>query len=222
MNRNRYQAAVLMGLLVIAAGCDNSRPVLQQPAPTTTQPDKAAAIEAFTQAAREAEKHEPAAPVIELTTPTGWSKSKLRPLPAEDHGFSVAYEHESGLAVTLYQFTRGRASISDDLNSAPVQEEFRNAKNGIEQAVQLGYWQAAKEKATDTVVLGDSQQQALWSQHELTVDGATAVSDTYVWARNNAFFKLRCTNRSDDLASNQATLRPLLTALGSATTSANR
>jgi hypothetical protein len=68
---------------------------------------------------------------------------------------------------------------------------------------------------------GGKQQKALWSQYRLTVDGETVVSDTYVWAHSDTLFKLRCTGRSEDAASNQAALRPLLTSLGSATTFPN-
>ena len=89
------------------------------------------------------------------------------------------------------------------------------AKEAIDQMVQLGHWQAAEETESKTVQLGDSKQQALWSQYQLTADNNTVVSDIYVWAQSNTFFKLRCTARSEDVESNQKVLAPLLTALGS-------
>ncbi|WP_146395927.1 hypothetical protein [Pseudobythopirellula maris] len=172
-------------------------------------------LDAAARAELESLDSKPPAPNITLTTPSGWSKTETRALPPADHGFTVAYEHDSGLAVTLYQFTRGHNSISNDVNSPLLKEEMQHAKKGIEQAVQLGYWQAAKETEFKTVKLGDSEQQALWSQFHLTVDDMILASDIYVWAQNNTFFKLRCTSRSEDIASNQAALDPLLTALGS-------
>ena len=56
-------------------------------------------------------------------------------------------------------------------------EEFNLARSAIQQAVELGAWEAAEEKANETVTLGSSKQKALWSRHELTVDGAAALSD---------------------------------------------
>jgi hypothetical protein len=94
------------------------------------------------------------------------------------------------------------------------------ARNGIQEAVELGVWLGARELQNRTIMLGDSRQQALWSQYELTVDEGTAMSDIYVWTRGNAFLKLRCTSRSSDVDSNQAVLHPLLTAFGSPPASA--
>jgi len=48
---------------------------------------------------------------------------------------------------------------------------MEQAKNGIKQAVQLGYWQAADETDSGIVQLGDSEKRALWSKFDLTVDG---------------------------------------------------
>lgn len=178
-------------------------------------------LDAVAEAEREAQSTKAPEPIITLATPPGWSRTDTRPLPPADHGFTVGYEHESGLAVTLYQFTRGLTSIPNDVNASPVKEEMRHAKTGIEQAVQLGYWQAAKETESKTVQLGESGQQALWSQYHLTVDDMVLASDIYVWARANTFFKLRCTSRSEDVVSNQEVLGPLLTALGSSGAATN-
>ena len=164
----------------------------------------------------ESQNAEPIEPSVTLPTLPGWTKSEPRPLPLADHGFSVAYDHEeTGLTVTLYQFTRGLSSIPNDVNSAIVKEEMKGARYGIEQAVKFGIWEAAKETKSETIQLGDSQQQALWSQYELTVDGAKVASDIYVWAQANKLFKIRSTSQSKDAKSDQATLVPLLTALGS-------
>ena len=217
-----FQLLIVFALLLISAsGCDHSNPVSPVTPPQISSSDRQQLLDDIAEAERKAQNTEAPKPNITLATPPGWTRSETRSLPPEDHGFTVAYEHDSGLAVTLYQFTRGLTSIPDDVNSTPVKDEMARAKNGIDVAVQLGYWQAATEVEAKTVQLGDSRQQALWSQYHLKVDGMVVASDIYVWARGNTLFKLRCTCRSEDVASNQAVLAPLLTAFGSSDPGAN-
>ncbi|MCO8120395.1 hypothetical protein NHH03_01505 [Stieleria sp. TO1_6] len=216
MMHHTFLPLIFLALLLVSiCGCDRSHPASSDTPSQISSSERQQLLDAVAEAEREAQNTVSPAPIITLATPPGWSKTEMRPLPPADHGFTVAYEHESGLAVTLYQFTRGHTSIPNDVNSSLVNEEMRHAKNGIEQAVQLGYWQDAEETQSKTVQLGDSPQQALWSQYHLTVDGMVLASDIYVWAQTNTLFKLRCTCRSEDVASNQAILGPLLTALGS-------
>ncbi|MFO0976615.1 MAG: hypothetical protein U0996_09475 [Planctomycetaceae bacterium] len=200
------------------AGCDNrSAAPLSQPAitPPIKATEREEILDAVAEAKREAQNTVPPAAKITLATPDGWTRTEPRPLPPSDNGFTVGYEHESGLTVTPYQFTRGLNVVPNELDSAAVQEEMQRAKSGIEQAVQLGYWHEAREVNSGTVGLGDSSQKALWSQYNLTVDGATLASDIYVWSHADTFFKLRCTCRTEDVGSNQTVLQPLLTAFGS-------
>ncbi len=222
MIHHTFQAIIVLVLLLCISGCDRSRPASSDAPSRISSSERKQLLDAVAEAEREAQNTEVPEPNIALATPSGWSKTETRPLPPADHGFTVAYEHESGLAVTLYQFTRGLTSIPNDVTSSPVKEEMNHAKNGIEQAVQLGYWQAAKETESKTVQLGDSQQQALWSQYHLSVDGMDLASDIYVWVRSNTLFKVRCTSRSEDVAPNQAVLGPLLTAFGSSGVAANK
>ena len=198
---------------------DANQPSVSQP-PTETHRavDRAEFLELVEKLKRDAENARPPKSILEFAIPADWTKSEPRALPTDDHGFTISIHHKSGLWVTLYQYTKGLASIPDDVNAPPVQQEMENAKSGIDMAVQLGNWQAAKEKFTDTVMLGDSQQETLWSQFDLTKDGKTLASDIYVWTHANAFFKLRCTSESEDVGSHQTILRPLLTALGNAST----
>ena len=133
------QSSIVLALLFVGAiGCDRSVRM-----PTSTQPltssEREQLLDAVAEAERAAENTEPPEPIITLATPPGWTRGETRPLPPADHGFTVAYEHESGLAVTLYQFTRGLTVIPNGVESAAVVEEMGHAKNGIEQAVQLGY-----------------------------------------------------------------------------------
>ena len=217
-----YLRTVLLVLAASLIGCDTGTappPSLPTVAPPLTAAEREEILEAVAEAEREAQNTVPPAPNITLATPKGWTRSEPRSLPPSDNGFTVGYEHDSGLAVTLYQFTRGLTVVPGELDSAAVQEEMQRAKRGIEQAVQLGYWQTAKEADSGTVPLGDSHLKALWSQYHLTVDGMTLASDIYVWSHANTFFKLRCTCRTEEVSSNQTVLHPLLTAFGSPTVS---
>lgn len=204
-----FVTIVLLHLSI--SGCEQSGQ-----APSLASPEERRRVmEEIAQAERRAQNTKAPEPNIVLATPPGWAKTETRPLPPEDNGFTVGYEHQSGLAVTLYQFTRGLTAIQSDVTSSIVKDEMNRAREGIEQAVQLGYWKAAKLVESKTVRLGDSQQQALWARYHLTVDGAILTSDIYVWARSNTLFKIRCTSRSEDVAPNQSILEPLLTAFGS-------
>lgn len=219
---SKHQSFVVLALLLIAlSGCREISDTSSDEPTQMSAAEREQLIDAVLEAEREAQKTTPPKPKIVLPTPSGWSRSESRALPPEDHGFTVAYEYESGLSVTLYQYTRGHASIPDGVDSALVKEEMQHAKTGIQQVVQLGYWDAAKEVKFETVRLGESQRQALWSQYDLTVDGEVLASDIYVWAYSNTLFKLRCTAHSKDVVSNQAVLGSLLTALGSPSAGTN-
>gem|GEM_PF-5489844 len=149
-----------------------------------------------------------------LPVPPGWTKPEVELLPPRDHGYAAGYDHESGLALTFYQYTRGHKSIPDDIDSALLKEELRAAEDGIMQAVKAGHWQAAEKITSKTVELGNSKRKALWSQFHIKVDDVTVVSEIFVWARDNTFFKIRCTNHVPDKPLASATLDPMLTALG--------
>jgi hypothetical protein len=207
-------------LLVVCFGIARAQPAAPEREPGALENDKAGDGNqlGFAEYAREATATKPPKPVIELPELENWTHSELRALPPKDHGFSVAYDHPSGVTVTLYQFTRGLGQIPDDLRSEPVKNEMKGAKSGIHQAVQMGLWQSAKEEDSGVVRLGDSPKQALWSRHVVVIDGDEATSDTYVWAHNNALFKTRCTfeTRYTDGEAAAKILSELLTALGNA------
>lgn len=106
--------------------------------------------------------------------------------------------------------TAARTSCQDSLKP-----ELENAKGAIQAGIDLGWYQAAKEIKTEVIKLGDSSQQALWSQYELTSEGMTKLSEIYLWTHANTIFKLRCTVHSEQVTSNQVVLKPLQTAFGS-------
>lgn len=163
---------------------------------------------------RQSAANESPNPAIPLPELAGWVRSEPRPLPREDHGFSVAYDHRTGVSVTLYQFTRGLQVIPEDLSGGPIQDEMKWAKSGIEQAVKFGYWEAATEQKSGVVPLGNSAKLALWSRYVLVDNGVAVPSDTYVWAYENTLFKVRCTGGSENSEEETKVLSELLTALG--------
>lgn len=209
-------------LLAVACvpGCsDQPQSGRRDPTPVPESSSNEELRRAIEDADREAAALKPPKPTITLPDLDDWLRSEPRSLPQDDHGFTVAYDHPSGVSVTLYQFTRGLRVIPDDLRSGPTQDEMKRAKSGIEQAVQLGYWQDAKETDNGIVPLGDSKKQALWSRYALTVDGNTVTSNTYIWSHANTLFKLRCTGSSLNSEAETKVLSELLTALGNACSS---
>lgn len=196
-------------LLAVAfvSGCGNSAPEIESP----SDEQILRAIEDFN---RKAAATTPPKPKVVLPDLDGWSRSEPKSLPPDDHGFTVAYDHQTGVTVTLYQFTRGLRDIPNDLASEPVQKEMQRAKSGIEQAVKLGLWNAAKETDSGTISLGDSNKKALWSRYTLTVNGGTAISDIYIWSHANTLFKLRCSGRNLHMKADTTVITELLTALG--------
>src|SRR5262245_61193590 len=210
---------LILLLLAVAciSGCDDQRRAGRRRAnPADERSSKEDLARAVEDARREAANLKPPPSIIALPDVEGWVRSAPRSLPAEDHGFSVAYDHRTGLIVTFYQYTRGLRVIPNNLTSGPIQEEMKHAKSGIEQAVELGYWDAAQEADHGVLPLGTSAQQALWSRYILTVRGQMVPSDTYIWPHGNAFFKVRCTGQPNNSEAEAKVLSELLTALGKA------
>lgn len=204
-------------LILTGVGCDNpNAPGRGNDRSKTplTDAERQKMLDKVKQSISEARKLEPPAPKITLATPPGWTRSPLRALPADDNGFSVGYDHDSGLTVTLYQLTRGLKSIPDDVNSRVLDDEMIRAKSGIEQGIQLGFYESANEQESRIIPLGDSEQKSRWCRYQITVDGGKVTSEIFLWARDNTIFKLRITSRSADTATDQQILRPLLTAFG--------
>ena len=104
-----------------------------------------------------------AEPAFKLPDVKNWQRGEIRGLPADDSGFSVAYDSRSGATVTLYQYTRGETDIPDQLGFSGLIREFNHAKGSTADAAKMGIWDSAKELSSKTVNLGDSTRQALWS-----------------------------------------------------------
>lgn len=214
------RSPLLLLLLSITSlsGCGDQPESISNPAdPTPETVTTEQILKDFEEADRAAAKLTPPSPVITLPEVAGWTRSAPRSLPQDDHGFSVAYDHPAGIAVTLYQFTRGLTKIPDDLNSDPPRKEMQRAKTGIRQAVELGIWKAASETEQGIVPLGDSKTQALWSRYTLTQkNDHSVISDTYIWPHANVLLKLRCSGQFQDSSAEAESLKALLTAIGNA------
>ena len=156
-----------------------------------------------------------AEPAFKLPDVKNWQRGEIRGLPADDSGFSVAYDSRSGGTVTLYQYTRGETDIPDQLGFSGVKREFNDAKDSISAAAKMGIWDSAKELSSKTIKLGNSSRQALWARFELTKDGSTTKSEVFVWAYNNNYIKLRCSYHGNN-ENQPRMLVKLLTALGEA------
>jgi hypothetical protein len=156
--------------------------------------------------------------VIELPSPGEWTRTSMRSYADEDDGFSVGYEHPSGLTVTLYQYTRGHDQIPDDLNSEIVQHDMSEAKKAVGEAVSLGVWEAADEVESAITHLGSSRQEALWTRFKLRVRGEAADSEIFIWSHANRLFKVRATSHTE----NKEAFTELLTAIGDACQSAEQ
>lgn len=154
--------------------------------------------------------------VIELPEVEGWTHGEVEPFETPEDGFSIPFEHESGLGCNLYQFTRGHEEIPANLKTDFIAAEFERTKAEIDQVVKMGVgWESAKLVKSEIVKLGDAEQEAYWAQYELGHEGKTLISDIYLWTRQDRFLKVRCTSRESG-KSNDEVLKPLLTALGKA------
>ena len=131
-------------------------------------------------------------PVIEIPRIQGWTTANFQVLPEEEFGFFIGFRHESGLTLTLYQYSLGHKEIPNTLGKL-TNTEMKRAVSGIQQAVQAGAWKAARQIDSGESNLGDSSKTALWSRHILELEDFELASDTYVWAYNDRIFKVRST-----------------------------
>lgn len=91
MRHMKLWMTVVLAFVPSVSSC--SDPVFPKPAQSSpiTQQE---IFDVLAQAERDAKTTPPPNPAIELVTPPGWSKTDRRPLPVNDHGFTVGYEHD--------------------------------------------------------------------------------------------------------------------------------
>ena len=161
-----------------------------------------------------ADKLSPPKSAIDFPTVEGWTIPEPRALPAD--GLSVAYNHESGMTLTLYQFTRGLSSISDDINSDAVRSEFANSRAGMVQAVEMGLMDSLELEDEGVVNLGESPTQAHWARYLAKAGGMRKATEVFLWSTKNQFLKIRLTSSPRRSEAKKAALIELLTAIGNA------
>lgn len=217
----------LVALCIVAGGCDSSvqqakrSAQSQEPVDALTKivrakevgADKEEALQGMLEDLVEAEKSLPK-PVTDIEFPVvdDWAKSEPRPLP--DDGFSIAYSHEKGMTVTLYQYTRGLRSIPDDVEDDIVVSEFSNSQSGLTQAVELGIYDALELKDQEIIKLGDSNTDVQWANYIVERGGVRTRTEVFVWAYKNRFFKIRLSSSPRRAKSKKAALKDLLTEIG--------
>lgn len=191
-----------------ALGCNNSP---AQPTPSNLEKLRAE----ISQSEKAAAKRPLPKLVIELPTIAGWQHFEPKPLPIDDDGLSIAFEHEDGITVTFYQYTRGMKTIPTGTSTVTA-TELQRARNGIKEMISLKLWDNAVEEETEETSVGTSELQAAWSRYQLTKDQQELVSDIYVWGSRNRIFKVRATGDATQLEAYETALQTLLTALGKA------
>lgn len=155
-------------------------------------------------------------PVLEFDFPVvdGWIKSAPDPFPSG--GFSIAYNHEQGVTLTLYQYTRELSVIPDDLSADVVVEEFAISNSGLNEAVDLGIYDSVELTETGVIKLGESETNSHWSSYIVKRDDTKSATEVYLWTFKNKFYKLRLSSSVDRSKSMKKAIRDLLTALGEA------
>ena len=146
----------------------------------------------------------------------GWKRGEIRPYPEKAAGYSVAYNSDDGITVTVYVYDRGLKEIPNDLTSAVVKEQFKGAKDAIYEAMKLKYYESVKELKSDEGTLGkkDRAPKTLTASFELGTKQGLVLSDIHVTVYENHFIKLRCTRPKDSAEKTQKSLDTLLDEMG--------
>ena len=160
----------------------------------------------------EAEKSAPPAAVIDLPIVNGWTKPDSRRLPQD--GMSVAYNHAKRLTVTLYQYSRGLASVPTDIDAEVIKQEYANSRDGLEQIVEMGLYDSLELQGEGVVALGDSKTKAHWASYLGKIGEEESLSEVYIWSCNIRFFKIRITTSTHRSRAMEEALTELLTAIG--------
>ena len=159
---------------------------------------------------------DPSAPVLVPPEIAGWDSSGIRELPGNE-GFSVAYDHPTGVTLTLFQFDRGLESIPDSLESPEVANEMREARSQIQTMTEMGMWEMSEEMESGTTTLGESDRQVVYAKYKIRSSRRRAHSYIYLWSQNNQFLKIRMTCSPYQTQEEKQAISELLTALGNGT-----
>lgn len=124
-----------------------------------------------------------------------WEKSEISKYPTPELGYSVNYESDEAGRVTVYVYNNGLKKISNDLEDKTVKAEMKNAKDGIYQFEEAGYYQDVTELKNETVTLGGAagKVKSLHATFTFKAGGKNLTSEVYLFVYQNNFIKLRAT-----------------------------
>jgi hypothetical protein len=138
----------------------------------------------------------------------GWHLSEPRQLPPESGGYSVAYNSDEKIAVTVYVYNRGLAQVPDDLANPVIERELASAKEAIQEVKRKGLYQDAREEESKISVLGGRTEgpKTLYARFRIIVDQQETLSELYVFPFQNHIIKLRVTRPAKENEQGQASL----------------
>ncbi len=131
---------------------------------------------------------------IEFPEITGWTKGKITEYPAKELGYSVPYNSDRGVIVTIYVYNGGNKTIPNELTGI-VGKEMSKAQSDLYALEERGVYQNVKEIKSDKVVLGgtDGKVNALRSLFSFTIQGRDVNSEIILFPYQNNFIKIRAT-----------------------------
>lgn len=132
---------------------------------------------------------------VEFLDIEGWKRSEVTKYPTPELGYSVNYDSEEAVRVTIYVYNLGMTNISNDINNSVVKNEIGRAKGDIKAVAKMGYYQDVKELKNDTITLAGQtgKMKALHTVFNYSVKGKPLISEIYLLGHKNNFIKIRAT-----------------------------
>jgi hypothetical protein len=129
---------------------------------------------------------------LTLTVPDvpGWTRGS-----SQDHGpergYIFGYDHPLGITATIFVYNRGLGVIQRQLPL--LQAELQEALNGVNQAVQVGHYQSARELDRGLATLGTAPVSPLTVRARLMIaqNSPERISSIYITTHRGYFFKIR-------------------------------
>jgi hypothetical protein len=115
-------------------------------------------------------------------------------------GYSLRYEDGEAFKIDIYVYDNNDPNIGEKGVTESVKNEFPSIGNAIKYHEDKGNYLDVKLIEEGVIELGHKKIEFLWSQHQYKhseSSGATylgeRISNSYLTARNNNFFKIRLT-----------------------------
>jgi hypothetical protein len=130
-------------------------------------------------------------------------------------GMSIGY-NAPGITVTVYLYTLGLRSISDDLASPILKEHFNQVMQDIYKVEELGYYKNVKKLAQGTTFLkqDNTGPKALFALLSYVQGGTDRLSKLYLLGHKNHFIKIRFTYDKAVQKHSEETLKQFLNEIG--------